>query len=93
MVFDWTFNVGNVLTIVVILGSGIGFAYKMIESVNELSRRATAVEIELKQLVQILVNQGRHEERMSALDQRLTQQGQRLDDLTARYNEFIRPHP
>lgn len=44
------------------------------------------MEGELKKLVEILVNQGRQEERMNSLDSRMLVQGKRLDETIERFN-------
>lgn len=86
MMFDWSLNFGNLLTII-ILGAGVvGFIYTLRGRVDDLSHRFLAMEGELRKMVEILVMQGRHDERMSAMDTRIAQQGERLDDLTRRFN-------
>lgn len=47
------------------------------------------LEHELHRLTDILIQQGRQEERMTAMDARLVNQGARLDDLTIRFNKTL----
>ncbi len=84
--FDWSIGLGNILTIVVLGAGGIGFVYTLRGRVDGLSARILLMEKELTKMVEVLVQQGRHDERMAAMDLRLAAQGQRLDDLTRRFN-------
>lgn len=68
----------------IVFGAG-GLAY----SVANLSRRMVGLELEMKQLVAVMVTQGRQEERMSAMDQRLLSQGKRLDEFIIAHSQNI----
>ena len=85
----WAINVGNALTILVLGAGGIGFVYTMRGRIDALSERVLNVEMQLVKMVEILVQQGRHSERLTAIDQRIQSQGQRLDALTNRFNRYI----
>jgi len=61
------------LAAIVFAAGGISYA------VNSLGKRMAGVEAEMKQMVAVLVTQGRHEERMNAMDERVLSQGKRLD--------------
>lgn len=87
--FDWSFNLGNALTIVSFVVGGVVFVVTMRGRVDALSGRITFVEEEIKKLLQVLIEQGRHTERMAALDARIFAQGQRLDSLTNRVNRRL----
>ena len=86
MIIDWSISIGNFLTIAAFIVGGITFVLSVRSNVEGLTSRMLAVEVKLEQLVSILVNQGRHEERMNAMDLRIQSQGQRLDDLARRFN-------
>lgn len=58
-------------------------------SVRNLDRRMVALENAMKQIVTIMVTQGRHEERMNAMDQRILAQGQRLDEHIRNQNDSL----
>ena len=61
------------LAAIVFAAGGITYA------VNSLGKRMAGVEAEMKQMVAVLITQGRHEERMNAMDERILSQGKRLD--------------
>lgn len=85
----WQFNFGNLLTILSFLGGGILFIASTRQQLASLSERSTAMEIELGKLVEVLISQGRQEERMTAMDQRMLAQGKRLDEFQERFNRSV----
>ena len=85
----WNFNAGQLITIVTIILGGVAFVYTIRGRVDALSERMLAVEESMKQLVQVLVQQGRHEERMNAMQTQVNQQGKRLDALLERVSLWI----
>lgn len=86
--FDWVSNnFGNIISIVGMFAVGIGFLYTMKDKIDNMSTRLLVLEGELKKLIDVLIAQGRQEERISALDQRMVAQGIRLDALTDRFNK------
>jgi hypothetical protein len=89
--FDLTVNLGNVLTIIAFLTGGLGFVYTVRGKVEAIAFRLLSFENEIRRLTDILVVQGRQEERMNAMDARLASQGTRLDDVTARFNKRTDP--
>lgn len=87
--FDWvTNNVGNIVSIIGMFAVGIGFLYSMKDKIDNMSTRLLVLEGELKKLIDVLIAQGRQEERIAALDQRMVAQGIRLDDLSKRFNNL-----
>ncbi len=87
--FDWSVNLGNALTIVSFIGGGIIFVVTMRGRVDALTGRISFVEQELRKLLEVLIEQGRHTERMAAMDMRIQAQGQRLDALANRVNRKL----
>lgn len=87
MLFDWSINLGHILTVIsfVIIGSGI--IYSMRERMESMVSRLGILEIDIKSLITILIQQGKHEERMTSMDARVANQGARLDDITRRFND------
>lgn len=77
---QWS-EAGVFINLAAIVFAAGGLAY----SVHSLGKRMVGIETEMKQIVAVLVTQGRHEERMDAMDQRVLAQGRRLD-------EFMRGH-
>lgn len=86
MNFDWTVNFGNVINIVIIAGGGIVFLYSVRWRVDEPAKDIVAMQEQLKRMVDVLVEQGRHAERLTAMDDRIAAQGARLDELINRFN-------
>jgi len=68
------------LTVLLNLGAVVFGAGGLVYAVNNLSKRMIGLEVEMKQMVTVMVTQGRQEERMNAMDQRVLAQGQRLDE-------------
>ena len=89
LMFDWSINFGNALTVLSFLVGGIYFVVKVRGKVDVLSLRMLAVEAEVQKLVTVLIQQGRHDERMGALDNRVAAQGERLDKTIERLNRCI----
>lgn len=87
MPFGETMTLGNWITIFVLGIGGLGFVYTMRGQLTSLSERMLGMEVELKKLVDVLVQQGRHDERMNAMDSRIQSQGERLDALINRFNK------
>lgn len=87
--FDWTVNLGNLLTIATLFVVGLGYLYTMKDKIDSMSARLLVLEGELKKLIDVLIQQGKHEERMLAMDARMVSQGQRLDDMIKRFNESL----
>lgn len=87
--FDWTVNLGNLISIVSMFVIGIGFLYTMKNRIDSMANRLIVLEEDLKKLIDVLIQQGRQEERIDALDKRMIAQGIRLDSLTDRFNKQV----
>jgi hypothetical protein len=87
--FDWSLSFGNFLTILTMVLGGAGFVYTMRGRLDALSERLFEVEKDVKSLVGVLIEQGRISERISAVDSRIQSQGQRLDDLKIRFDNWV----
>lgn len=68
---------------------GIGFLYTMHSKITSMSDRLVVLEQDLKKLIEVLIEQGRQEERLNAIAQSLVAQGIRLDTLTNRFNTQV----
>jgi hypothetical protein len=86
LMFDWSINIGHLITILVLGAGGVGFVYVLRGRVDHLSSRMLALEIETKKLIDVLIAQGRHDERLTAMDARMASQDRRLDEITDRLN-------
>jgi hypothetical protein len=84
-----TINLGNVLTILTFIAGGLGFVYTIRADVKVTSLRLAAVEQELAQLRNVVVQIARQEERMNAMDQRMLFQGKRIDDYFNRVYNLV----
>ena len=80
----WNISLGNLITIVIMLAGGVGFVYTIRGRVDVLSNRVLRVEEGMKQLIQVLIDQGRADERMTSMQTQLNQQGKRLDETAER---------
>lgn len=89
MLFDWTIGVGQILTILSMIIVGLGFVYTLRGRMEGMSGRLASLEVDIKSLITILIQQGKHEERMTAMDSRIANQGARLDDITRRFNDKV----
>lgn len=89
--FDWSVNLGNLLTLGALVCSVAIVVGMLRNQVVELTRRMLAMEESMKQLVQVLIDQGRQEERMTAIDGRMLAQGARLDDLNRQIGRLFEP--
>ena len=94
--FDLTVNLGNLLTILSFIGGGIYFVI-LVRSKVEIVSRDTAelksetemMRQELKKLTDVMIVQGRQDERITAMDQRMVNQGKRIDDTVRRINTYL----
>jgi uncharacterized membrane protein (DUF106 family) len=94
--FDPTYNIGNIATIVVILGAIIGFAYSLrataqihdvrFDMVNQTMDR---LEKSQEKMAEALIQVAVQKRELESLDARLTSQGRRLDEQIARFNKYL----
>lgn len=87
MLFDWTVNLGHIITMVSFIIVGSGIVYTMRGRIEGMSSRLGVLEVDIKSLITILIQQGKHEERMTSMDARVANQGARLDELNRRFND------
>lgn len=88
---DWSINLGNILTIGTLICSIAVFIMVIKDRVDALSKRMLLVEKKVDSMTEILVEQGRHEERMTAMDGRITRQAQAIDQLGQKLDRFFEP--
>jgi len=90
--FFWDFfSVGNIVTIIAMIVAVSGFIYVMRDRIDTLGKRMSTVEIKLEKIVEVLIHQGRQDERIARQDERfanievqINQQGKRVDELYQR---------
>lgn len=90
-IFDPTISFGNILTLIVTGGSVAVIVGMIRGKVDSIGERMEAVEKNMERLVTVLIDQGRQEEKILAIDGRILAQGQRLDDLSRQLNRFFEP--
>lgn len=93
--FDLTISLGNLLTIVAFLGGGMGFAYSIKSDTKITDLKYTMIaasiddfKVEMKKLTEVVVQQALQSKRMDYLEERQTNQGQRLDEAIKRINLY-----
>ena len=99
-IFDLTINLGNILTIAAFLGGGIYFILAMRSKIDAQSMRMENMERdftqmsaetqhEVRKITEVIILQGRHDERITALSMTQINQGKRLDDTIRRMNTYL----
>lgn len=93
---ETTINIGHIVTFITAVAGAIGVFFALRSRVdllgqgfNTMAQRLTDVELNIKQLIQVLINQASQDERLKAMDQRLSLQGSRIDELSRRLNLHI----
>ncbi len=96
IVFDFSVNLGNLLTILSFIVGGIAFIMVMRGKIDLISKETADLKTgtalmqqELKKLTDVLIVQGRQDERITAMDQRMVNQGKRIDDTVRRINTYL----
>lgn len=56
---------------------------------EDLTQMSAETQMELRKLSEVVILQGRHDERITAVQMTIAAQGKRLDDLTRRANTFL----
>ncbi len=94
MIFDWTINLSTIITLLGVLGGG--FAYMaatlgrfdaIIDRQDKSDERLKNVETEMHRQTDMLVSMARYEERLMALDARVTRLSGETRDLRKRTGE------
>lgn len=100
MVIDFTWNIGAIVQIAVLIGGGIMTLAILKNTVATIKidiaatklandKRFDGIQNELKTIGDILIGMARFDERLNSLDSRVTTHGKKLDDLS-RGHGFIR---
>jgi TolA-binding protein len=86
--FDWSVNLGHVLTIIAFIGTGLGFAFGMRADVRMMQRaeigvgeRLKAVESQIRQMTEVVVALARQDERLHSQQGQITRLDERVDSL------------
>jgi hypothetical protein len=97
---DLSISLGNLLTIASFVVGGVVFVVTMradnkaLERVVEVrltvvDKQIDAITAEIKKLAEVLIVVAKQDARIGSMDARLQQQGERLDELTNRFNRTI----
>lgn len=82
-------NLGNLITILAFLVGGIVFANTIKIRVQNLTDSFKGIQQEVSELKAVVITIARQEERMTAMDQRMLLQGQRVDGVADKVNHML----
>lgn len=89
----WTFDIGHIITLIgTLVGTTVivaGFAYTLRTRVDGLDERMVKMEKGMEKIVDVLINQSRHDEQITQLRATQILQGQRIDETTNRLNSYV----
>jgi hypothetical protein len=71
MTFDWTVNLGHLLTAIGIIGGIASVVYALRSDVKQLKVELAPIKEDLKQLVNVLIQIGRQDEQIKSITQRI----------------------
>lgn len=71
------------------IATAIFFAGGLVYAVKTMGNRLTKLEEKMDSMAALMVTQGRHEERLIAMDQRILSQGKRLDEALKTHAESL----
>lgn len=78
---DSTINLQSIITVIMVGVGAIVTFVTVRNNVNSMKGEMVDLKQEVKKLADVLISVARQEERMTAMDQRMTAQGHRLDEL------------
>lgn len=94
MMFDWTFSVGNLVAMVMVLVSCLGFIYGMKGDIRLLASQIKALELDLlkidrtlERMIELFSLIARQEERISSSERRLSDLNNRLHAVEMGYSK------
>jgi hypothetical protein len=93
MMIDFTWNIGVIVQIAVLIGGGIitlavlkntvsTIKTEMAATKIENDKRFDGIQSELKKMGEILIGMARFDEKLASLDARVTTHGRKIDDLS-----------
>lgn len=86
-------NLGQLLSMIVFIVGGVGFAYTVRGDVKNQGSRLESIEQELHELRKVVVSIARQEERLTAMDQRMLSQGRRIDRMANQLYRYGKEAP
>ena len=88
--FDWTINIGNIITLLALLGGGVFWLISTHLDTKGLRKDVTNLQTKIDTLSEILTKLGRHEERFTNNEGRISRLEDMQDDLR-RGEGFVLP--
>lgn len=93
--FDFTINLGNLVTIVAFIGGAFALAYSIKSDIKIADLKYTIItatmddfKLEIKKLAEVVTQQALDNRRMDYIEERQMSQGQRLDETEKRLNLY-----
>ena len=71
MLFDWSINLGHILTILAFVFGGLSFALTIRSDIGMIRNRIDLLDYEMKKIAEILVTLARQDERLNNLSKRI----------------------
>lgn len=89
LMVEQSITLGNIIEILVIAGGGLTVFTTMKNTVKNINEKVDGIQVEIKKLADVLIEQARFSERLTSLDKRVTTHDRRLEEL-AHGEGFIR---
>lgn len=93
--FDLTISLGNILTIIALLGVSISFVYSIKGDTKIADLKYTIIaasiddfKVEMKKLTEVVTQQALQSKRMDYLEEHVMLQGKRVDETEKRVNLY-----
>ena len=78
---EWTFNITSIITIILILVSGVGFYWRQVYDSRQFKEDIVDIKLEIKALSKVLVEMALQTERMNTVSKRLDRVETSVDEL------------
>lgn len=81
VMIEQTITIGNIIEIASILGGGLIVFVTLKSTVSNISDKVDGMQEEIKKLGEVLIAQGRFDEKLAGLDRRVSGHDRQLDEL------------
>ncbi len=82
VMIDQTITIGNIIEIVVIAGGGVSVFAALRTTVKNINTKVDGIQVEIKKLGDILIEQARFDEKLSSMEKRVSIHDRRLDEMS-----------